>query len=503
MNQPLLNHPTIQKILDHYKTIWALNHLSHLASWDVETYMPEAGATGRGVALGKAQSLIQKLVLEPEFVNQAKSLQGIEELNDWEQGVVRVVNRMIDQYQKLPASFVEKWALTTNQAQVAWRNAKQTNNFTLFRPHLEKIVDLSIQRADYYGYTDSSYDALLDEFEEGSRTAQVELYFKTIRPFLTSLLQRITKSTQFISTHPLEQTPYLRNSLEKFNQEMLSFLGQDPRSLRLDISAHPFTQNISSQDVRITTWYHSHDFAASILATIHEFGHALYELHGSPELEYTPICGGASLGIHESQSRFWENFVGRSQAFIHRFYPQMQALGVDIHKSSEAEIYRYFNTVKPGLKRVEADEVTYHFHIMIRYELEKALITKQLKVADLPEAWNAKYKEYLGVEPKTFSEGVLQDIHWSMGAIGYFPTYSTGTVLSATWKKMLEKELGTIDSLIEANQIETIQTWLKDHIHQFGSTYTFNQLVEKETGTKFDAQPWMEYLESKYRLLYP
>lgn len=493
----------ISQILEKYKIIWALNYASDLANWDLSTYMPEDGAIAKGEALAKMNSLRQSLFLDKEFVNLIKQAEKEKSLNDSEKGIVRMLERSLKRYEKLPPEFLEEFSRTVSQSHGIWIKAKKENNFSLFAPCLEKIVDLALRQSEYMGYKKHPYDALLDDYEEHLLASEVEIYFDSIRDFLIDLLGYIKKSPKYLSEHGLEKERYNKGKMERLNLEILRFFNADSKKLRLDASVHPFTQYIGPSDARITTRYHETDFGRSMFATIHEFGHALYDLNCNPGLSYTPVDRGSSLIIHESQSRFWENAIGRSKEFAEKFYGEIIALDPGMNKYSLEDIYLYFNSVKPSLIRVEADEVTYHFHIMIRFEIEKALLEKSIKVKDLPEIWNEKYKKYLGIMPKYASEGVLQDVHWSLGNIGYFPTYSPGTALSAQWKFYLEKDLGSIDMLIkEDGGIGKIQDWLKNKIHQYGSTYTYKDLVKKTTGEEFTAKYFKDYLAEKYKKIY-
>lgn len=493
----------IINLLSKYELIWSLGYLSNLAGWELETYMPEAGAVDRGLALAKVKGQIQQLFLEKEFVALIKQAQKENNLNDYEKAVVRLLVRELDQFEKLPVEFVEYCQKLISEAQVAWRNAKDKNDFTIFAPYLENVVDMNIKQAEYLGYKEHSYDALLNLFEEGQTTKDVDSHFSSIKPILKKVLAYIQSSKKYKDIHPISREPYALNDMAKINNKVLDFFNVDLKRLRLDVSSHPFTSSFSTNDVRITTRYNSTDFGRSFTSTTHEYGHALYDLNCDPELNHTPIYGGTSLGIHESQSRFWENIVGRSESFIDKFHKIFQTLGSTYSKYSARDFYEYFNTVTPSLIRVEADEVTYHYHILIRFEIEKALLSKDLKVVDIVEAWNSKYKKYLGVDVPDNANGVLQDIHWSMGAMGYFPTYSIGTVLSSQWAHFLENELGNLDKNVNTTEgILKIQKWLKNNIHQFGSTYDFKSIIEKTTGEAFSTKYWEEYLENKYKDLY-
>ena len=502
MTNPFQNQKIIE-LVSEYKNIWALEYLSNLAGWDIEVCMPKNGASDQGEALSKAASLIQSFYLNDKFLELYESAKSQSDLNDSEKAVLRVVGQSIDSFKKFPKEFVEEFSREVTQSQVAWSKAKLNNDFEYFAPHLEKIVELTIRKADYKGFKNDRYDALVDDYEFGLTTQEIKDYFESIKPFLKDLLSYIKSSPKFIKQHPLELVKYDRTKLEALNSKILNMLGTGNEVLRLDVSSHPFTQGFSPSHARITTWYHDADIRKNLAATLHEYGHALFEIQCDPALAYSPIVGAESLGLHESQSRFWENFVCRSKPFLKLIYGDLLELSPEFKNYTVDDFYFYFNRVNPDLIRVEADEVTYHFHIMIRFEMEQMLLNKEITVREAPKVWNAKYKEYLGVEPTDFRTGILQDIHWSGGSIGYFPTYSTGTVLSAMWKEKLESELGSIDSLILSDGgFSKIKEWLKINIHQYGSTYTFNELVSKQLSKSFNADSWKKYLEYKYKELY-
>jgi carboxypeptidase Taq len=496
MAKPFKNK-TILKILDYWRDIWALGHLSAIAHWDLETYMPEKGARARGEMLARATAVRQKIFLNKDFISLIHNAEKESGLTDPEKGVIRMLLRDLKFYEKLPSDFLQESERLTNTATIVWREAKEKNNFKLFEPYLTKIFDMNRKAADYLGYKDSPYDALLDQFEEGLTVGTVEPFFNEIRAPLRDLLSKIKKSPRFTRVDPLQNATYDKNKMAELNNKVLKLFWKDfGQNFRIDTSSHPFTTSFANTDTRITTWYHEKDFGRSLLATVHEFGHALYDLQSNPDLEMSPIAGGSSLVIHESQSRFWENFVGRSESFVKYFKKDFES--VVGRKLTVPDIMLYFNKVSPGLLRVEADEVTYHFHIMLRFEIEKGLIEGKLKVKDLPEIWNAKMKEYLGINPRNDSQGVLQDIHWSGGMVGYFPTYSLGTFLGAQWEERIRQEVK--GKGLKENSKE-IEKWLKGHIHQYGSTYTLQELLKKNK-MKFDPSVNLKYLQKKYSQIY-
>jgi len=499
----LIKNYVILKILEKYRVIWSLNHLVSLGHWDLDTYMPEEGARSRGEALGKVATLSQKLFLEKDFVDLILLAEKEENLNDYEQAIIRLLKRSLKYYQKLPAQFIEEYTILTSESRKVWEKARAQNNFSLFEPYLEKIVELSRKKADYFGYDKHPYDALLDDYEEGLTVEDVQKYFDSIKKPLVELINYIKSSNKFREGHELDEKEYDVDKMKKFNKRILELVHYNLNHIRLDISTHPFSISLGKGDSRITTRYEGKDFAQSYSSTIHEYGHALYELQSHEDLYYTPLGGGSSLVIHESQSRFWENLIGKSREFISLIYGDILNLGDQFNKFSPEDIYNYFNLVKPSLIRVEADEVTYHLHVLIRFEIEKDLIEGKIKVKDLPQIWNDKYESYLGVRPLNDREGVLQDVHWSQGSIGYFPTYSIGTALSLMWKHHLEKDIGKISDLLKSEEgIRKIQDWLGENIHQYGSTYTFGDLVKKTSEREFSSKYLIDYLEKKYKEIY-
>lgn len=502
MNSRIFQNIYILQILDYYQSIWALDHLTKLAAWDSEVYMPVKGARFRGKSLAKTQTLVQSLILDKNFVNLINSCSN-EELNDYEKAVIRVLKRELKLFQSLPPQFIEEFEEEISQAQVVWRKARNDNDFKLFAPHLAKIVELSRKKSTYLGFKNHSYDALLDVFEEGNTTAFLDTYFQEVISVVTNLLKHIKSSNKFLSESPVEKLTYNQNDAVNLNKLLLEFLKYDPGKLRLDISSHPFSEGLSTDDSRITTRYERQDIVKTITSTIHEFGHALYFLQHDEQLNCTPLYTNYSLALHESQSRFFENHIGRSREFLNQNLSAFKELGQNYAEYGVDDYYYYFNRVKPGLIRVEADEVTYHAHIYIRYEIEKHLIEGEIEALDVPKVWSDMYQQYLGLTPPNDREGCLQDIHWSMGAIGYFPTYSMGTIFAAQIASKLASENGSISETLRTNDgILTIENWLKERIHKYGATYTLDQLAHKLTDTSLDIKHWENYLVGKYKSLY-
>ncbi len=498
MGSEYFTNPVIREILEKYRVLWALGHAMSLMGWDSETYMPREGTMERAIARAELSVLSQKILLAPEFVGLVEKAKEIEDLNVYERGVVRVLARRIDIMRKLPPEFVYEFSKTVQVAKDAWKLAREKDDFEIFRPHLEKIVELTRKKAEYLGYEDHPYNALLDLYEEGLRIQDVDYVFDSIIPVSKKVLEKVTSEGYYPRRHPWEDIEYERQALEKVNKEVLDLLGYPWERARLDVSAHPFTIGIGIRDVRITTRYEGRDFRNTIYSVIHEFGHALYELQVDEAFIATPLAGGTSLGVHESQSRFWENVVGRSRAFATHLKNIVDKYLDFTRTADEEELYRYVNTVRPSLIRVEADEVTYNFHIYLRYTLEKQLVTGEIKVSELPEHWNQLMEELLGVRPRGHRDGVLQDIHWSMGSIGYFPTYTLGNVLSAQIKARLEADLAPLTELIHEARFNEVKSYLRERIHRWGSTFPPKELVEKATGEPMNPEYFNKYLEEKY-----
>jgi carboxypeptidase Taq len=502
MENQLIKNKIILEILEKYKDIWALNHLYSLGHWDLETYMPKDGLEARSLALSKIATMIQSLYLNDHFIDLIKKA-GSVDLNDAEKGILRILKRNLKYYQKLPPGFVEDFVKTTAVATEKWKIARKNNDFNIFLPHLEKIIELSKKKSELLGYKKHPYDALLDEYEEDLTTEMVDSYFDKIKQPLIDLILNIKSKEKYTETHILEKKEYDIEKMKLLNQKILDYIHYNPNHLRMDISAHPFTSTIGKGDTRITTRYEGKDFKKSFSSTTHEYGHALYDLQSHEDLGFSPIHGGNSLVIHESQSRFWENIVGRKKEFLKLFYEDIVSLNPEFNDFTLDDIYFYFNIVKPSLIRTDADEVTYHLHIIIRYEIEKELIEGKINAKDLPDIWNKKYKTYLGLTPPNDSLGVLQDIHWSHGSIGYFPTYSMGTAFSIQVLSSLEKDLGSIDVLIKEKQgIKKIQDWLKKNIHTHGSTYVLDELSKRISDKSLDPKYLIDYLKNKYDKIY-
>ena len=461
--------PKTKEILRKARTIWALDHASSLMDWDLEVNMPVEGVQERGIAASEIAVLRQKLLLDEELSSLIGNAEK-EELNDYERGLIRVLKREIKIAKALPPELVQELARVTQEAKVIWREAKEKDDYNRFKPYLERIVELERKAADFLGYEKHPYDALLDLHEEGLNTDDVQGIFSSLEPGIKKVLSNI--KGEFYGEHWLEKQKYEVDAMRSLNLELLRILGYPLGSRsRFDVSAHPFTIHMGIRDVRITTRYEGFDFKRSLFSTVHEFGHALYELQVDDALMATPLSKGVSLGVHESQSRFWENMIGRSMQFVEGFQNILREKLNFLKNVPAEEIYRYFNMVKPSLIRTEADEVTYNLHIILRFKIEFKMIDGSIKMDEVPEEWDNLMEELVGVRPKSYRDGVLQDIHWSMGDIGYFPTYTLGNVISAQIRRHMMKDIPNLHDKVKRMEFDEIKSYLKDKIHRWGSVY--------------------------------
>lgn len=498
---------TSPNALDELKTLLGqvsdLNAAAALLSWDQETHMPPAAAPTRGLQMATVASFSHERFTAPRLGELLRDLEGEAPPPESVEGaLVRVTRRDYDRATKIPAAFVEEKARAENEAHHAWLHARQENDFAAFAPHLEKMFDLARRYADLVGYEQHPYDALLDDYEPGARAGEVRALFARLRDDTLPLLRAIVSAGDATNYAVLTRA-FDVDKQRAFALEVAGELGLHSEFARLDVSAHPFQTNFSRNDIRITTRFDPHYFPMSLFGTWHETGHGLYEHGVAEELARTPLSSGASLGVHESQSRLFENLIGRSRPFWQHYFPRFQQTFPEALADMDAEtIYKAVNRVQPSLIRVEADEVTYNFHIMLRFELELALLEGRLKVRELPEAWNAKMAEYLGVTPQRDADGVLQDIHWSAGLIGYFPTYSLGNLLSVQLLDAAKAQQPAIAAGLDSGDYAPLLAWLQDNVHRFGRTLTPRELTLRATGQPLSAEAYVRYLREKYGEMY-
>jgi carboxypeptidase Taq len=467
--------------------------------------MPPAGAAARAEQLGTLSKLSHEMLTADEtgrLLQKAEQEVAGQSLENDDAALVRATRRDYDKAVKLPAELVEEMARTRAVAQEVWAKARAANDFPTFSPWLERTLELTRRAAEYLGYKDRLYDALLDQYEPGTTTAQVEAMFGELKPGLVSLVRMIVERGTPIDDAVLHQE-YDTDRQRQLSERLVASLGYDFTRGRQDPTVHPFCTSFSRDDVRITTRFDPCFIAQALLASAHEAGHALYEQGFPPQFERTPLRAGASMGVHESQSRLWENLVCRSRGFWRHFFPQVKDSFPKTLADTDAEsFWRALCKVSPSLIRVEADEVTYNLHVLLRFELENDLLEGRLSVADAPAAWNARMQEYLGLTPPDDARGVLQDIHWSIGIFGYFPTYSIGNLLSVQlWEKAVS-DMPAIPDQIARGEFAPLLGWLRENVHRHGRRYLPNELVQRVTGEPLQSGPYLRYLTEKYSELY-
>jgi carboxypeptidase Taq len=486
------------------KDIKNLQSAEAVLGWDQQVYMPPGGAEARAEQLSTLSKLAHDLFVVDEIGVLLEDLARADFPYDSDEAsLIRVVRRDYDKARKLPSSLVEELSRTFSQGLQTWTRARAEKDFSQYRDILTRIVDLNIQVAEAFGYEACLYDALLDQSEPGMKTFQVERVFDTLKLDLVPLVQAIAGRSDRVDISCLKQE-FDETAQWDFGLIPLKAIGFDFSRGRQDRSVHPFTTTFSINDVRITTRVFKYQFPSALFSTLHEGGHALYDQSSDPALEGTLLAGGTSLGVHESQSRLWENVLGRSRAFWEFYYPQLQeAFPTQLKNVSMDTFYSAINKVERSFIRVEADEATYNLHIFLRFELEQDLIEQRLRVADLPDAWNAKMESYLGLTPPDDAMGVLQDIHWSVGLMGYFPTYALGNVLSLQFYKQALKEIPGLEEQFSRGEFREMRNWFKEKIHRHGRKFTANELVNRITGAKeLDARPYLAYIKRKYSEIY-
>jgi len=477
---------------------------SAVLEWDQLVNMPEGAAVDRGEQIATIEK-IQHIKSTSDELGQllddlTECTKGLDPDSD-DTRLVRVAKRNFDKQAKVPTEYVTEIARESTVAQSVWEKAKDASNFAMFQPNLERLVELRRQYADFFKPWDHVYDPLLDDFEPGMKTSEVQEIFNTIRPKQVELIKAISEKEKVDRSFLYLDFPEKKQW--EFGEEVITKFGYDWKHGRQDKSAHPFTTSFGINDVRITTRVKESYLPTAMFGTFHECGHALYEMGIAQNLNRSPLADGASMAVHESQSRMWENLIGRSKQFWKHFYPRLQELfSSQLGNVSLEKFYRGINAVEPSFIRVEADEATYNLHIMLRLELEIALMEGSMAVKDAPDAWNQKCKEYLGIIPSDDAEGILQDVHWSFGGFGYFPTYALGNLVSAQlWEKMSE-EIKDIEEKIETAKFDAILAWLRESVHVHGAKYEPQELVQKVTGSKITPEPYIKYLNSKFGEIY-
>lgn len=476
-----------------------------LLDWDEHTMLPESGHAHRGEQMALVAGMVHQRRCDGrigQWLGELETSRLADDPDGPRAASLRELRRQYDRDRKLPQSLVEELKRATVAGQHAWAAARQRDDFASFRPHLERIVELKRQEADAVGYEETRYDALLDEYEPGQRAAQLAPRLAALGDDLTALVRRVVASGREAPRQAL-YGDFPIDRQEQFGREAAERIGFDFAAGRLDVTAHPFCAGIGPGDCRLTTHYDPQFFPSGFYSILHEAGHGLYEQGLRPEDFGLPLGESASLGVHESQSRMWENFVGRNLDFWRHFYPSAQRrFPAALDGVGLADFHFAVNDVRPSLIRIEADEATYNLHILVRFELERDLIAGDLAVADLPAAWNDKYEASLGVRPPNDAQGVLQDIHWSAGLIGYFPTYTLGNLYAAQLYEAAERDLGGLDEPFRRGEFRGLLDWLRRHVHSHGKRYRAEDLIERATGAPPGPEPLIRHLRRKLGPLY-
>ncbi|MGG7176243.1 carboxypeptidase M32 [Clostridium paraputrificum] len=500
MNKEIVDR--IKEVKEYISKVEELEKLLAIAYWDMKVCMPSKATEERANTLGFISGEIFSLITSDKVKSFIEYFDPLtKELNTVDKAMIRTLKKKYGEIKNIPEERYKEYSIATSLSEAAWEEAREKNDFEIFEPHLKKIVEFQREFAEYYGYEENKYDALLAQYEEGITVKKLDKIFGELKEGILNILDYIKASGKKIDKSFL----YNKFDIESQKEVSLFLLNKikfDMNSGRLDETTHPFTTNFGNKDVRITTHYYEEDILSNIYSVIHEGGHGLYEQHISDDLIGTGLAMGASMGIHESQSRFYENMIGRSKEFLGVILKYLKEKFEGLEDINLEEFYEAVNYVEPSLIRIEADELTYSLHIIIRYEIEKALINGEIEVSDLPKVWNEKYVEYLGVEPKSYKEGILQDMHWSAGDFGYFPSYALGNIYGGQFlNKILEENKNAISNLVNGDT-SYIGEWLKKNIHQYGAMYRPAELIKKVTGEEITTKYFLDYLEEKYKKIY-
>lgn len=497
-----LNTVRLEKEFREYvKKMSAYNEALALIYWDLRTGAPKKGVEQRSEVIGMLSSEVFKMSVSEEMAAFIANLKG-KDISEVSQKTLEECSKNYDRNKKIPAEEYKEYVVLQSNAESIWEEARAKSDFSLFQPYLEKLVEMTRRFVDYWGYKDHKYNTLLDMYEPGITVDILDRVFGELRNNLVPLVKKVADATNKPQTDFLFQS-FPQDKQREFSLKILKQIGFDFDAGRLDVTVHPFATGINPGDVRVTTRYDEQDFRTAIFGTIHEGGHAIYEQNISPELVGTSLCAGTSMGIHESQSLFYENFVGRNYSFWKHNYALLKDFSNgQFDNISLDEFYRGINESKASLIRIEADELTYPLHIMIRYEIEKGLFNHEIEVKDLPEVWNSMYEKYLGIRPQNDAEGVLQDVHWAGGSFGYFPSYALGYMYAAQFKHKMLEELPDFDEYLQNGELLPIKQWLNKNVHQYGKMKKPLEILQNVTGEGLNPKYLIEYLNEKYRNVY-
>ncbi|KAB2338269.1 carboxypeptidase M32 [Cytobacillus depressus] len=490
------------EFLQYVKKIEAYKEALSLIYWDLRTGAPKQGVEQRSEVIGMLSSDVFNMSTSKEMAIYIEALEQANDLTEITKKTLEECKKDYDRNNKIPAEEYKEFVILRAKAESIWEEAKAGADFALFQPYLEKLVGMTKRFIGYWGYEGNKYNTLLDMYEPGITVEVLDRVFGELREKIVALVQKISESpnkpnTSFLYKH------FPKEKQRQFSLDILEQMGYNFQAGRLDETVHPFATGLNPGDVRVTTKYNENDFRTAVFGTIHEGGHALYEQNISAELIGTPLCDGTSMGIHESQSLFYEKFVGRHPSFWQNNYDLLKKYSSgQFDQVEHDDFYRAINESKPSLIRIEADELTYPLHIIIRYEIEKGLFNDEIEVKDLPQVWNEKYEEYLGIKPDHDGNGVLQDVHWSGGMFGYFPSYALGYMYAAQFKNALLKDLPNYDQLLEEGDLLPIKEWFTEKVHKFGKLKQPLEILQDVTGEGLDAQYLVDYLYEKYNKVY-
>lgn len=496
---------TIEEFKGYVKEMTHFQEIGALLGWDTATMTPAKGIAQRAEIMGTLSTHTFKMLTSDKvgsYLAELTSEENYPSLDHMTKRMVDEIKKAYDHSKKIPADLYREYAVFRAKAEDVWKEARANSDFAAFAPTLKQMIDYQKQFIELWGYEGHPYNALLEHYESGLTVEKVDQIFSNLRQSLVPLVQKIAASPNKPDSSILERD-YDPEKQKEFVLKVIKKLGFDMEAGRLDVSAHPFAQNLNPSDVRLTTRYNRNDLRSALFGAIHESGHGMYEQNVAKDLIGTNLCSGASMSIHESQSRFWENIIGRSKGFWQLFYQDLVlAFPETLQDVPMEDFHRAINAVKPTLIRVEADEVTYNLHIMLRYEIEKQLFAGELEVEQLPEVWNRLFEEYLGITPPNDALGVLQDVHWSFGLFGYFPSYALGNIYAAQFTHAMKQDLPNIDQLVEQGEFAPILQWLVEKIHSKGMLLEPLTLLKEVTGEELNSSYLVSYLEEKYNALY-
>lgn len=504
-----------KEFLQYYKKIRDYEKVAALIEWDLQTQVPDTGVDGLVDCMGTISAKKFKLETSKQMgklLNELLEPSEYEKLEEYQKTVIRKAKKYYDRDKNVPVDFYEKYSILTAKAGDVWQRAKRADDYKQFEPYLKQVIEMTKQFAEYQSNGREVYEVLLDNNEEGISGEMIDGLFEEIKQEVIPLVKKITEKKQKIKQEVKQGTKrrieqnfsgsYDIYKQKEFSRYLLEYIGFSFDSGVMAESEHPFTTALSNKDVRLTDHYTEDDIIDAIFSIIHEGGHGIFEQHVSDRFDKTPLFSCRFLGLHESQSRFFENILGRNINFWKPIYEKLKETFSNFKEIPLENFYQKINEVQPSLIRTSSDEVTYCFHIIIRYEIEKEIFSGKLELSDIPKRWNQKMQEYLGIMPKKDSEGALQDTHWSGGAFGYFPSYLLGSIYDGMFLEKIEEELGCVDDILAKGEIKKITHWLNENIHQYGSSREPKEVIQKVCGKEISAKPLIRYFKKKYQSIY-